>query len=339
MHEAQVTVSGRVQGILFRRLVQRYVRMHALTGYICNKDSGEVYMVLQGTKQHILACISWIQTSPGFSNVQRVAVTWAGQTMRYKTFTIIRSANYLADKLKSLRHLGNQFFSSSLPVPVHVAIIPDGNRRWARRQGQRAQFGHYHAGSMSHMRSLLHTAQRAGVKCLSLWGFSTENWSRSVVERRALFSLIQKSLPTLEQDAHEHHIRFVHAGRTDRLPKQLMHALSVLVKNTKHYTDFTIVLCLDYGGIDEVVRATQVLQKKNTTITASSLLGALDTAGLPGVDLIIRTSGEQRTSGFMPLQAAYAELYFSERYFPDFSDKDFLCALKEYGRRQRRFGK
>lgn len=339
MNEIQIELIGRVQGIRFRALVAKYCRKQKITGYVVNRDDGGVFVCAQGTVTTLHALVSWLQGSPGLSKVESMQYHWKSSGKTYSSFEIIRKTHFFADQLASFRSLGKRLFSRSLPVPTHVAIIPDGNRRWAKRQGKEVHFGHYHAGSYAHMQSLLRGAQRAGVKCLSLWGFSTENWTRPEIERKAIFSLIEKSLSALEQDAHQYRIRFVHVGRKDRLPRSLVKGLYHIAEATKTYTDFTVVLCLDYGGIDELVRAARLLQKGKKQITESSLFEALDTAGLPKVDLVIRTSGEQRTSGFMPLQAAYAELYFSEKYFPDFSAKDFEDALREYGKRQRRFGK
>lgn len=339
MSEVQIELSGRVQGVHFRALIARYCRTAGIKGYVMNRDEGEVFVCAQGNKKALEHLLHWLQQSPGLSKVESMHYHWKASGKQYTSFEIITTRSFLADQFASFRSLGKRLLHRSLPVLTHVAIIPDGNRRWAKRQGQAVQFGHYHAGSYSHMQSLFREAQRAGVKCLSLWGFSTENWNRPLVERTAIFSLIQKSLTTLEQDAHQYKIRFVHVGRKDRLPKPLVQGLAHLEQVTASYRDFTIVLCLDYGGVDEVVRAARSLQKRKQSITEVSLFKALDTRGLPPVDLVIRTSGEQRTSGFMPLQAAYAELYFSEKYFPDFSANDFVDAVREYGKRQRRFGK
>ncbi|MSS75303.1 di-trans,poly-cis-decaprenylcistransferase [Candidatus Pacearchaeota archaeon] len=339
MNELQIELMGRVQGVSFRMLVARHCRGAGIRGYVVNRDDGSVFVCAQGTRVALQHLLTWLGARPGLSKVEGMQYHWKSSGKTYTSFDVIRARSFLRDQLASFRSLGKRLFGRSLSVPQHVAIIPDGNRRWAKRQGKQVHFGHYHAGSYAHMQSLLRGAQQAGVRCLSLWGFSTENWNRPVIERKAIFSLIEKSLPALEQDAHQYKIRFVHVGRKDRLPRSLVSGLKHIEGVTSSYTDFTIVLCLDYGGVDEVVRAARSLQKHKKTITESSLFGALDTAGLPPVDLVIRTSGEQRTSGFMPLQAAYAELYFSERYFPDFSAKDLSNALVEYGKRQRRFGK
>lgn len=339
MSELQIELTGRVQGVSFRFSIARYCRTQGIQGYVMNQDDGRVFVCAQGKRETLEALLGWLHGSPGLSKVESMHYHWKPSGKTYTSFEIIRTGSFVRDQLASFRSLGKRLFSRSLAVPTHVAIIPDGNRRWAQQQGQAVQFGHYHAGSYAHLHSLFRVAQRKGVTYLSLWGFSTENWTRPAVERKAIFSLIQKTLPLLEADAHRDSIRFVHVGRKERLPRSLVRAITQLEQATASYRDFTIVLCLDYGGVDEVVRAARSLQLKKKSITESSLFNALDTAGLPPVDLVIRTSGEQRTSGFMPLQAAYAELMFSEKYFPDFSPKDFEHALEEYGRRQRRFGK
>lgn len=339
MSELQIDLTGRVQGVSFRLLIARQCRKQSITGYVVNQDDGRVFVCAQGTRTALEHLLGWLQGSPGLSKVEGMQYHWKSSGKTYASFDIIRTRSFMRDQLASFRSLGKRLLSRSLSIPGHVAIIPDGNRRWAKEQGKQVQFGHYHAGSYAHLHSLFRMAQQKGVRCLSLWGFSTENWNRPGVERKAIFSLIEKTLPALEEDAHRDSIRFVHVGRKDRLPKSLLRALTRLEQATVSYRDFSVVLCLDYGGVDEVVRAARSLQRAKKSITESSLFGALDTAGLPKVDLVIRTSGEQRTSGFMPLHAAYAELYFSEQYFPDFSAKDFEEAMSEYGKRQRRFGK
>lgn len=339
MSELQLELTGRVQGVSFRFTVTRYCRTHSIRGYVTNLDDGRVFVCAQGKRAHLEHLLHWLHGNPGLSKIESIHAHWKLSGKTYSSFEIVRTRSFLRDQLASFRSLGKRFFPQSLPIPGHVALIPDGNRRWAKEQGQAVHFGHYHAGSYAHLHSLFQVAREKGVHCLSLWGFSTENWNRPSIERKAIFSLIEKSLPALEQDAHQYKIRFMHVGRKDRLPRSLVKRLVHLEQVTAEYRVFTIVLCLDYGGVDEVVRAARSLQKQKKVITETSLFSALDTSGLPPVDMVIRTSGEQRTSGFMPLQAAYAELYFSEKYFPAFSAKDFEDALREYGKRQRRFGK
>ena len=174
---------------------------------------------------------------------------------------------------------------------------------------------------------------------MSIWGFSTDNWKRSKQEQEEIFNLISSGAEKFIKDAQKNKIRFRHIGRKDRLPKKLLSLLEKLEEMTKDYTGFSVQLCLDYGGRDEIIRSiNKLLKSKTKKIDEKDFEKYLDTNDLPDPDLIIRTSGEKRTSGFMPYQGTYAELYFSDLYFPDFGPKELRKAVKEFGRRNRRFG-
>jgi len=225
-------------------------------------------------------------------------------------------------------------------IPLHVAIIPDGNRRWAKSKGLIASEGHRRAGSYNHIKELFDEAKKLGVKCLSFWGFSTENWKRDKKEIDEIFKLVLNAINEWRNDAHENKIRFVHVGRKDRLPKDIINEFRKLEEETKEYKDFKVVICLDYGGRDEIIRAVnKIIADGKKSITEEEFSKYLDTNDIPDPDLIIRTSGEKRLSGFMPFQSAYSELYFSDLYFPDFGGSELRKAVEDYSQRQRRFGK
>jgi len=224
-------------------------------------------------------------------------------------------------------------------IPLHVAIIPDGNRRWARKKGLISTVGHEKSTKYENIISLFDEAKKLKIKYVSIWGFSTENWKRSKTEIKIIFQLILKVLKKLEKDAHKNKIRFRFFGRRDRIPKNLLSELKKLEKETKKYKDFNVQFFFDYGGRDEIIRAiNKILNDKKKKIDEKSFEMYLDSSGIPGPDLIIRTSGEKRISGFMPFQSAYAELYFLEKNFPDFGKKDLRKAINEFGKRKRRFG-
>lgn len=225
-------------------------------------------------------------------------------------------------------------------VPIHLAIIPDGNRRWARSKGMEAFRGHSKSAEIGNVTSLLGEAQRLGVKYVSIWGFSTENWNRPEMEKKFLFKLLVKSFNEFLSYAHENKIRVRHLGRKDRLPKNVVMALEKLERETSSYKDFNVNFCMDYGGRDEILRAVnKMISSGAKEVNEKDFAGYLDTSEIPDVDLIIRTSGEQRTSGFMPFQSDYAELYFSEKYFPDFTTEDLRVVVKWFSDRKRNFGK
>ena len=223
--------------------------------------------------------------------------------------------------------------------PIHVSIIPDGNRRWAKEKGLAASMGHEKAFDRDNLLSIVNEAKSLGIKYLSLWAFSTENWNRDSLEVNILFKLFSTWLSNSKKDLQERKIRFVHLGRKDRLPKEILEKLAQLEEETKHYVDFTIIVCLDYGGRDELIRAAnKMLNSGVEKVDENSFKQYLDTKDIPDPDLIIRTSGEQRLSGFMPFQSAYAELYFTSVYFPDFDSLELRKAVEEFQRRNRRFG-
>jgi len=225
-------------------------------------------------------------------------------------------------------------------IPKHVGIIPDGNRRWAKSKGFASTLGHYKAGSYKHIGEIFKEGQKLGVKYMSIWGFSTENWNRSKVEIKAIWDVVSKGVEKFTIDAHKNKIRFRHIGRKDRMPKFLSEKLEKLEKETKNYSKFNVQLCLDYGGLDETIRAiNKIIKSKKKKIYEKDFRNSLDSSKIPYLDLIIRTSGENRTSGFMPYQSAYAELYFSKLNFPDFMAKDLRKAIIDFSNRKRRYGK
>jgi undecaprenyl diphosphate synthase len=222
-------------------------------------------------------------------------------------------------------------------TPIHVAIIPDGNRRWAKEHKKPAYSGHLEG--YKRVKELVRTAKDSGIKYLTLWAFSTENWSRSKEEVAKLSFLIAKGVEELHKEALKEHTRVIHIGRKDRIHKGILKAITAIEEETKHFNGFCVCMAIDYGGLDEVMRATELFSKNKKK--GSSVYDFLDThrLGIPDPDLIIRTSGEKRTSGFMPLQSTYAEWVFDERPFPLFTKGAFKEALKEFSKRNRRFGK
>jgi len=226
-------------------------------------------------------------------------------------------------------------------VPDHIAIILDGNGRWARSRGLLATKGH-EAGAKA-VREILNTARDLGVHTLTLWGFSTENWKRPPPEVQKILGLVkyylQKELKTAKKDG----VRFYHIGRRDRLPKDLLAWIKKAEEETKDNTKYILNIALDYGGRDEIIRSVKKivndkvpLEKINEELFASYL----DTAGqpYPYPDLFIRTSGEQRTSGFLPWQMVYTEYYFEQDHLPDMTPEKLMAAVLDYSRRRRRFG-
>lgn len=340
LNEIEIQLVGRVQGVNLRHTVKRYADSLNLKGYAMNRKDGSMLVVAQGSGERLHNLISWLKNSPGFSNVEDINYFWKEPKARYSAFDIIKEDNFMIDKAKSLVNLGKSLvIDTRKDIPVHVLIIPDGNRRWARARGLSASFGHYTSASDERLMELLLEAKRMGIKYLSLWGFSTENWKRDEREIKSIFNLVLKKIDKLKEEAHKHRIRFRHIGRKDRLPKKLVSGLAQLEDETKDYRDLNVQLMLDYGGRDEIIRAiNKILKSGVKKIDDKRFEEYLDTKEIPDPDLIIRTSGEQRTSGAMPYQAAYSEFYFTNVYFPEFGTDEFRKAIKSFSERTRRFG-
>lgn len=340
MEEIRVELYGRVQGIGFRNNVRKFALKNGLKGFVVNKDDG-IFILAQGEKKELDEFFSWLHKGPGFAKIESFNCTKGNAEKAYPDFRIIRDGSIVFDRFKSLFNLSRNItgFRRDMKVPVHIALIPDGNRRWAKSKGFEGTFGHYKAGSYENLEEIFREGKKLGVKFMSIWAFSTENWKRSEKEQKDIFDLILSGAKKFHQDAHKNKIRFRHIGRKDRLPRELVEVMKKLEKETVQYSDFNVQLCIDYGGRDEIVRAVnKILKDRTKIIDEESLEKFMDTAGLPDPDLIIRTSGEKRTSGFMPYQGSYSELYFSDLYFPDFGAKELNKAIMEFCKRQRRFG-
>lgn len=219
--------------------------------------------------------------------------------------------------------------------PIHLAIIPDGNRRWAKGNMLLPWQGHAHA--MDNFRAITEWCRNdPRINVLTIWGFSTENWKRSDDEVSKLMELFEDYLGKERHAFAEHKTRFVHSGRRDRIPASLKKLIDEVEAETKDFTEFTMHLAVDYGGKDEVLRA--IAKMKGEEMTDDSLRAHLDHPELPDIDFIIRTSGEQRTSNFFFWQACYAEWLFVTKHFPALEVADIDAALQEFNRRTRRFG-
>lgn len=223
------------------------------------------------------------------------------------------------------------------PDSLHVAIIPDGNRRWAKKRALQPWRGHEQA--MDNSKKLVDWAYYdPRISTLTFWGFSTENWNRSRVEIKHLMAIYQRFLNEQGSELIAKQARFVHSGRSDRIPAPLRQQIQELEAATASFNQFTLNFALDYGGRDEIVRAIHRIQNVND-ITEDSFRSFLDHPEIADIDIIIRTSGEQRLSNFFMWQGAYAELFFVQKLYPDLAPADVDATLVDYAKRQRRFGK
>jgi len=224
--------------------------------------------------------------------------------------------------------------------PQHVAIIMDGNGRWANNRRLPRLAGHEAGGR--NIPPVVKIFADYGIKYLTLYAFSTENWNRPRVEVAGLLSLLGKKIDQETQTFHQENIRLVHLGRLDNLSKRLKEKVKAALELTKNNTGLTLCLAFDYGGRDEIVQAARRMASAgipSDNIDESVLTQYLYSPDIPDPDLVIRTGGETRLSNFLLWQAAYSELYFTPVLWPDFGPKDVEEAFSEYKRRQRRFGK
>ena len=228
-------------------------------------------------------------------------------------------------------------------LPQHIAIIMDGNGRWAKRRFLSRAAGH-RAGAQA-LRKLSEQMNDAGFRGLTVYAFSTENWNRSAEEVDALMGLLREYIQQYIDDAAKNNMRIAAIGDMTRLDADLREKIAYLTECTRDHAGMRINIAINYGGRDELVRAAgrlcaDVAAGKQSADAVDEALFAsyLDTADVPDPELLIRTSGEMRLSNFLPWQAAYTELVFSEKLWPDFKMNDLLAAVSVYQSRERRFG-
>ncbi|MEJ5307618.1 MAG: isoprenyl transferase [candidate division WOR-3 bacterium] len=227
-------------------------------------------------------------------------------------------------------------------IPEHVAIIMDGNGRWAKLRGKNRLYGHK-KGVESVRRIVKHSA-KVGVKYLTLFSFSTENWDRPKSEVDGLMKLFSKLLEQEIPELYKNNVKMLFIGRRNRLSKELLERMENAQEVTKNNTGLTLILAFDYGGRQEIVDACKEICRKLKLNQLENLDNEefskhLYLPDVPDPDLVIRTSGEYRISNFLLWQTAYSEFYFTNVLWPDFDEKEFDKALLDYSKRERRFGK
>ena len=228
-------------------------------------------------------------------------------------------------------------------IPQHVAIIMDGNGRWAKQRGLPRLEGHRRG--VETVRTVVDAAREIGIRYLTLYAFSIENWKRPTDEVSGLMGLLDYFLKRELDNLIKHRVRLLTIGRTEALPASVQRELNRVIAATKDFTEWTLVLALNYGSRTEVAdaarayaAAVQAGTEKLADASWDNFSRYLYTAQLPEPDLLIRTSGEQRVSNFMLMQCAYAEMVFTPVLWPDFGQTDLQAAVDEYGRRERRYG-
>jgi undecaprenyl diphosphate synthase len=240
---------------------------------------------------------------------------------------------------------GNQMETiETVLLPQHIAIIMDGNGRWAKKRLMERFKGHERGADA--VRETVTTCRELGIAALSLYAFSEENWARPKREVDALMHLLKRYLSEEREEIMGNNIRLVASGRLERLPDSVKNLLFPLMADSAQNTGMMLNLCLSYGGKEELTDACRAIARKVEAgelapddIDEATLTKHLYVADLPPVDLMIRTSGEQRSSGYLPWQITYAEFYFTDVLWPDFNKDVLHEAIREYQRRERRFGK
>ena len=228
-------------------------------------------------------------------------------------------------------------------MPEHIGIIMDGNRRWAKSKGMPAGLGHKQGAKT--LENIIRYANKIGLKYITVFAFSTENWKRTEEEVNGLMMLLQNYLDDYSKRADTENIKVRVIGDITVLSEGMKKSISKCIERTKNNTGITFNIALNYGGRDEIIKVTQKIAEKVkdgeidiSEIGEKVIEEHLYTANYPNPDLIIRTSGEMRLSGFLMWQSIYSELYFIEKNWPDFTEEDLDIAIKEYNKRNRKFG-
>ena len=221
--------------------------------------------------------------------------------------------------------------------PKHVAIIMDGNGRWAKKQGKKRMFGHEKGAEAAE--NIIEYASNSGVRYLTLYTFSTENWKRPEEEVNFLFKLFIKYLESRMKKIISKGVRMRFSGRIDKMPEDIQIACKRIEEKSKNNNKLDLIMALNYGARQEITDAVnKLIYEEKKEITKEDIKNNLYLPDVPDVDLLIRTSGEKRISNFLLWQIAYSELYFTDVLWPDFDEKEFDKALYDYARRERRFG-
>lgn len=221
-------------------------------------------------------------------------------------------------------------------IPAHIAIIMDGNGRWAKKRNLPRIAGHREG--LKAVRRAVKTARKYGIKYLTLYSFSTENWKRPAEEVRFLFHLMEERLRKEGEKLHKNNVKVLFIGRRNELPEKLVKTMADVEKLTRSNTGMNLIFAINYGGRQEITDAVKRIIASGEKDVSEETIEKNLYIDVPDPDLIIRTSGEKRLSNFLLWQSAYAELYFTSILWPDFTEDEFLKALIDYQKRKRRFG-
>lgn len=232
---------------------------------------------------------------------------------------------------------------TGLKIPEHVAIIMDGNGRWAKERHRPRTFGHAQGAKV--LEQTLEDCDDIGIKYLTVYAFSTENWSRPLQEIQVIMKLFREYLISAVDKCNRNNVRCMVIGERSRLSPDIIDSINNLENATRNNTGITFIVAINYGGRDDITRAARKIAAQAAAgeivpddITEDLISSALDTRGIPDPDLLIRTSGEQRLSNFLMWQLAYTEFYFADVHWPDFNKAELIKAIEKYSARDRRYG-
>jgi undecaprenyl diphosphate synthase len=225
---------------------------------------------------------------------------------------------------------------NNINTPEHIAIIMDGNGRWAKERGLNRTAGHEEGAKV--VREITTHCSNIGVKYLTLYAFSTENWARPKLEVEFLMKLLERYFKSEVSVYLQNNVKFKAIGDLTRFSKSLQKVIKDVEEQTSKCTGLTQVLALNYGSRDEIIRAMKKIQENNLEITEENISASLDTANIPDVDILIRTSGEVRVSNFLLWQIAYAEMFFVPQFWPEFNKYQLDDIINDFNNRERRFG-
>ncbi len=230
-----------------------------------------------------------------------------------------------------------------LNIPAHIAVILDGNGRWAKKRHMPRTYGHKIGSQV--VEDMLYIVDKYGVKYFTVYAFSTENWKRSEEEVSILMSILRLYLKDCVKKSMKNNVKCRVIGKREGLSKDIIESICVLEETTKNNTGLNFTIAINYGGRDEITRAVKRIANQieegtllASNITEQTISANLDTCELPDPDLLIRTSGEERLSNYLPWQLAYTEFYFTDTLWPDFNEEELIKAFEKYNKRERRFG-
>ncbi len=225
-----------------------------------------------------------------------------------------------------------------LKIPEHIAIIMDGNGRWAKKRGLPRIAGHYRGAEVAE--DIVEFSIELGIKHLTLFAFSTENWARPKEEVEALFELLRRYLQTKKEKLYKLGVRVRFIGRRNRISGELLKLMEDIEEESRDFKKFFLNIAIDYGGRDDILRAVKkAIKLQREDINEELFSSLLDLSCSPDPDLLIRTAGEKRISNFLLWNIAYTELYFTETLWPDFTREEFLKAIEDFSKRKRKFGR